>query len=193
MKIARFSVDNGARFGVLNEETNRFHLLSGDPLYSGFEQSGQVVSRDEIRFVAPMLPRSKVIGFVQNFNCGEADTIENKLLSTYIKPNTSVIGPDVPITLPRWVSNGEAEVTPQLGLIISRPCKDVPESMVKDIIFGYMLVSAVGLSALAGSDPAKAYAFDTSCPSGPIIETGLPSGKFEFTFDAGRKVTTVPP
>ncbi|WP_353067137.1 fumarylacetoacetate hydrolase family protein [Arcanobacterium hippocoleae] len=183
MKIARFSINDGARFGVLNEETGRYHLLNADPLYSGFEQSGQVIAPSEAHFVAPMLPRSKVIGFQSAFS--ESDLAESGF-GAYFKPNTSVVGTDVPVSMPNWAKGQGLSVTPQLGLVVSRLCKDVPESMAADVIFGYLLVTDVSVPELAAQDPVQAFGFDTSCPSGPILETGLPSGEFAFAFDAGE-------
>lgn len=202
-------MNHGARFGVLNEETGRYHLLTGDPLYSGLEQSGEVITADEAHFVAPMLPRSKVIGFHQPFGAARSEIHGNEILpneissnkvssseilrseisapelTAYLKPNTSVVGTNVPVVIPKWAPSAEISFTPQLGLIVSRPCKEVPSAMVGEMIFGYLLVAVGEIPELAAKDPARAYAFDTSCLSGPIVETGMPTGDFQFSFDLG--------
>lgn len=192
-------MNHGARFGVLNEETGRYHLLTGDPLYSGLEQSGEVITADEAHFVAPMLPRSKVIGFHQPFGTARKEISGNKVasseilsseisapeLTAYLKPNTSVVGTNVPVVIPKWAPSEEISFTPQLGLIVSRPCKEVPSAMVGEMIFGYLLVAVGEIPELAAKDSARAYAFDTSCLSGPIVETGMPVGDFQFSFDLG--------
>lgn len=199
-------MNNGARFGVLNEETGRYHVLVGDPLYSGFEQSGEVITADEAHFVAPMLPRSKVLGFAQQFGVNTSSDVRNSVsrsetitgnadcsgsenfcaeLTAYLKPNTSVVGPNVPVIIPQWAAQQRVSLTPQLGLIVSRPCKEVPLTMASEVIFGYLLVAAVSLPEFAATDSARAYAFDTSCLAGPILETGMPTGDFAFSFDVG--------
>lgn len=190
MKIARFSIADGARFGVLNEETGRYHLLVGDPLYSGLTQSGKVISATEAHFLAPMLPRSKVVGFVEKFStANQSGACANADYDLYLKPNTSVIGTDVPIIVPTWAESGKVEVSAQLGMIISRPCKDLMPHLVKEkeVVFGYVLVSAVNLPLPYANSSAKVFGFDTSCATGPILSTGMPEGEFEFTFNVGEQ------
>ncbi len=170
MKIARLSLDQGPRFAALDEETGTYLVLSDDPLFGKIEATGQRVLAADAHLVAPMIPRSKVVGFESTFGGGdEAERATSPAdLTMFLKPNTSVIGPDDPIVLPRWaqvVHHG-----PELAVVIGRACKDVAVSRVQDVIFGYTVANDV--TAVAG-DATRAKGFDTSCPIGPVIETDL--------------------
>ena len=170
MKIARLSLDQGPRFAALDEETGTYLVLSDDPLFGKIEATVQRISADDAHLVAPMIPRSKVVGYEGTFGvdaeAGGATSLAD--LTMFLKPNTSVIGPDDPVVLPPWAKT--AYPGPELAVVIGRACKDVAVSRVKDVIFGYTVANDV--SAAAG-DNTRAKAFDTSCPIGPVIETDL--------------------
>lgn len=172
MKIARLSMSQGPRFAVVDEETGHYHVLTGDPMYSGFETTGQVVPRDEANLVSPIIPRSKVVGLGGTYHqAGQPEPTMPPV--TFLKPNTAVVGPNVPIAQPTWASDLRHEA--ELAIVISRLCKDVPEERAADVIFGYTVANDVTDAGTATSDPqwARAKGFDTSCPIGPFIETDL--------------------
>ncbi|MBM7825202.1 2-keto-4-pentenoate hydratase/2-oxohepta-3-ene-1,7-dioic acid hydratase in catechol pathway [Arcanobacterium pluranimalium] len=174
MKIARLSLEQGPRFAVIEEPAQRYHVIAGDPLYSGIEQTGQVFNSDEARLVAPMLPRSKVVGSTTSFVQNMATPSAAKL---YLKPNTSVVGVDVPVVVPQWASRVTS--APNLAVVISRPCRDVPPERVADVIFGYTMANAICAPDFAQDSPAQAFAFDTSCPLGLVIDTAFEAGEYE--------------
>ena len=66
MKIARFSTaGQDPRFGILDERD--LIVLAGDPLYQGFETTGERVSLKDATLLAPVIPRSKVVGIGLNY------------------------------------------------------------------------------------------------------------------------------
>ncbi|MFY9263543.1 MAG: fumarylacetoacetate hydrolase family protein [Actinomycetaceae bacterium] len=173
MKIARLSLSQGPRFAVVDESEN-YHVLAGDPLYSGFETTGQVLGAEDVNLVAPMIPRSKVVGLGGTFHQeGQPAPDRSKAPVTFLKPNTAVVGPNVPITEPSFATDLHHEA--ELAVIISRLCKDVPVERVDEVIFGYTVANDVTDVGTAKTDPqwARAKGFDTSCPIGPVIETEL--------------------
>ncbi|HMO11431.1 MAG TPA: DUF2437 domain-containing protein, partial [Actinotalea sp.] len=107
MRIARFTTGNDPRFAVLEGEGDaaELHVLRGDPLYMPTELTGQVVPlTDEVRLLAPVIPRSKIVGVGRNY-ADHAAEMGNELPTSpllFVKPNTSVVGPDDPIVLPHW-------------------------------------------------------------------------------------------
>ena len=150
MKIARLSLDQGPRFAALDEETGTYLVLSDDPLFGKIEATVQRISADDAHLVAPMIPRSKVVGYEGTFGvdaeAGGATSLAD--LTMFLKPNTSVIGPDDPVVLPPWAKT--AYHGPELAVVIGRACKDVAVSRVKDVIFGYTVANDV--SAAAGDN-----------------------------------------
>ena len=95
MKIARLSLDQGPRFAALDEETGTYLVLSDDPLFGKIEATVQRISADDAHLVAPMIPRSKVVGYEGTFGvdaeAGGATSLAD--LTMFLKPNTSVVGP----------------------------------------------------------------------------------------------------
>jgi 2-keto-4-pentenoate hydratase/2-oxohepta-3-ene-1,7-dioic acid hydratase in catechol pathway len=89
----------------------------------------------------------------------------------FMKPNTSVIGPNETIVWPRMSQRIDYEA--ELAIVISRICKEVPAEKAKDVIYGYTLANDVTARDLQKIDGqwTRAKGFDTFCPLGPWIET----------------------
>lgn len=175
-------MSQGPRFAVVDDETGHFHILSGDPMYSGFETTGQVVPKDEANLVSPIIPRSKVVGLGGTYHQdGQPEPDLSKAPVTFLKPNTAVVGPNVPIAQPSWATDLRHEA--ELAIVISRLCKDVPEARANEVIFGYTVANDVTDAGTAASDPqwARAKGFDTSCPIGPFIETDIDTSDLAIT------------
>ena len=94
----------------------------------------------------------------------------------FLKPNTSVIGPNDLIQWPRMSERVDFEG--ELAVVISRICKDVPVEKVDDVIFGYTVGNDVTARDLQKVDGQwnRAKGFDTFCPLGPWIETDFVPG-----------------
>jgi 2-keto-4-pentenoate hydratase/2-oxohepta-3-ene-1,7-dioic acid hydratase in catechol pathway len=94
----------------------------------------------------------------------------------FIKPNTSVIGPE---DLIQWPDTSERiDHEAELAVVISKICKEVPREKVKDVIFGYTLANDVTARDLQKRDGqwSRAKGFDTFCPLGPWIDTEFTPG-----------------
>lgn len=183
MKIARVVVGDGEpRFGVVAEtdeatdaSPTMVAIVEGDPLFQPLQLTGERVSLTEARLLAPVIPRSKVIGVGRNYADhaaemgGEAPA--EPLL--FLKPNTSVVGPQTPIVLPS--ASRDVHYEGELAVVIGRMCKDVPIERAGDVIFGYTCANDVTARDLQRSDGqwARAKGFDTFCPVGPWVATRL--------------------
>ncbi|QOQ38571.1 fumarylacetoacetate hydrolase family protein [Trueperella pecoris] len=188
MKIARLSLDQGPRFAVVDEASGAYHVLADDPMYAGISPTGQIVSAEDANLVAPMLPRSKVIGFGDNYNRPDYRPDPTTVPTTFLKPNTAVVGPNVPIVAPKWSGNIIHEA--ELAVVISRLCKDVPVERANEVIFGYTVGNDVADGVTQKSDLqwARAKGFDTSCPVGPVIVTDLDVSDLEITLSVDGEV-----
>jgi 2-keto-4-pentenoate hydratase/2-oxohepta-3-ene-1,7-dioic acid hydratase in catechol pathway len=188
MRIVRFSPNASAGigtdplFGVLNSE-NQILVLRGDPIYSGIVPTETKVSLDEVRLLAPVIPRSKVVCVGKNYadHAAEMGSEVPKEPVIFLKPNTSVIGPDDLIQWPRMSERVDFEG--ELAVVISRICKDVPREKVADVIFGYTIANDVTARDLQKLDGQwnRAKGFDTFCPLGPWIETEFEPGSQKIT------------
>ena len=184
MKIARFSRGDSIAYGVIDDE--EIVVLAGDPLVSGYETTGERVPRTDVKLLAPVIPRSKIVAVGKNYRDhvdemaathGASDQAPEEPL-LFLKPNTSVIGPEDSIVLPTQSQRVEYEA--ELAVIIGRVAKNVAPEDVPGVIFGYTAANDVTARDLQFSDGqwARAKGFDTFCPLGPIVETDLdPAGQ----------------
>ena len=177
MRIARFSFGDDIKFGVVAAigDDEVVAPIVGDPLYVPIQPAGDPIPLADVRLLAPVIPRSKIVGIGRNYADHAAEmgneVPANPLL--FLKPNTSVIGPGEPITYPPFSVNVHFEA--ELAVVIGRVCKDVPAARVPEVIFGYTCANDVTARDLQQSDGqwARAKGFDSACPLGPWIETEL--------------------
>ena len=185
MRVARFTSGDEPQFGVVegDEDDVTVSAVVGDPLYQGVQFTGQRVRLDDVRLLAPVIPRSKVVGVGRNY-VDHAAELGNEVPSeplVFFKPNTSVIGPGDPIVYPRQTRDLHFEG--ELAAVIGRICRDVPAERVGDVVYGYTCGNDVTARDLQRSDGqwARAKGFDSFCPLGPWIETDLDPSDLEIT------------
>ncbi|MBG6181467.1 fumarylacetoacetate hydrolase family protein [Arthrobacter sp. CAN_A1] len=177
MRIARFVVDSDPAFGVVEGEDGQEEIavMAGDPFYSGVQLTGVRHQLADVRLLAPVIPRSKIVGIGRNY-AEHAKELGNEVPPAplmFFKPNTSVIGPGDPIVLPAF--SDEISFESELAVVIGRICKDVPLDRVDEVVFGYTCANDLTARDAQKTDNqwARAKGFDTSCPVGPWIETDL--------------------
>lgn len=177
MRIARFVVDSDPLYGVVEGEpgSEEITVINGDPFFNGVERTHTKHKLEDVRLLAPIIPRSKVIGVGRNFaeHAAELGNEVPQYPLLFLKPNTAVIGPNDPIVLPEF--SEEISFEAELCVVIGRICKDVPEERADDVIFGYTCGNDLTARDVQKTDLqwARAKGFDTSAPLGPWIETEL--------------------
>jgi 2-keto-4-pentenoate hydratase/2-oxohepta-3-ene-1,7-dioic acid hydratase in catechol pathway len=89
----------------------------------------------------------------------------------FIKPHTTIIGPDENIIKPSFVKKLDYEA--ELAIIIERKAKNVPVSEAKSHIFGYTILNDVSARDLQFKDKqwTRGKSIDTFAPIGPSITT----------------------
>ena len=188
MRIVRFSapaelgVGADPLFGVLNDQ-NSILVLRGDPIYSGIVPQDKTLKLSDVKLLAPVIPRSKVVCIGKNYadHAAEMDSVVPAEPIIFIKPNTSVIGPNETIVWPKMSERVDHEV--ELAIVIGRICKEVPAAKAKDVIYGYTIANDVTARDLQKKDGqwSRAKGFDTFCPLGPWIETEFIPGDQKIT------------
>lgn len=175
MKVARFKHDDALAYGILDEEEQVLVVLAGDPLYAGFDTTGERVPLARAQLVAPVIPRSKVVAVGKNYRDHAAEmggpVPEEPLL--FLKPNTAVIGPGDAIVLPPQSHHVDHEG--ELAVVIGAVAKNVRADDAQSVIFGYTIANDVTARDLQKTDLqwARAKGFDTFCPLGPVMLTEL--------------------
>ena len=190
MRIARFTTGEDPSYGVVTGEVDQFGqldedavivALAGDPLYVGVKLLDEEYRLADVRLLAPVLPRSKVVGIGRNYAAHAAelgnDVPAEPLM--FLKPNTSVVGPGDPVFYPPQTQDLQYEG--ELAVVIGRICRDVPVEQATDVIHGYTIANDVTARDLQRSDGqfTRAKGFDSFCPLGPWIETDLDPQTFK--------------
>jgi len=191
VKIARFSHGGAITFGIIDEEERELVVLKGDPMFAGYDPTGERVPLGEVALLAPVIPRSKVVAVGRNYHEHAAEfgneAPGEPLL--FFKPNTSVIGPGDAIVLPPQSERVDFEG--ELAVVIGRVARNVAAEDADDVIFGYTVANDVTARDLQKTDGqwARAKGFDTFCPVGPVIETefDVAAGEIETLVNGERK------
>jgi 2-keto-4-pentenoate hydratase/2-oxohepta-3-ene-1,7-dioic acid hydratase in catechol pathway len=179
VRIARFAAGGEPQYGVVElaedggPNPDTLSVLTGDPMAMSVKLTGERKELEGVRLLAPVIPRSKIVGVGRNYAAHAAEMSEEvpKTPLTFYKPNTSVIGPGEPIIYP--AASREVSYEGELAVIIGRICKEVPISRVPEVIFGYTVANDVTARDLQRTDGqwARAKGYDTFCPLGPWITT----------------------
>lgn len=177
MRIVRYTTGEDPSYGVVQGEPGQEWIaqIAGDPLFMPVSGTGVRVEMDDARLLAPIIPRSKIIGIGRNY-AEHAAELGNEVPERplmFLVPNTAVVGPDDPVVIPEVTQHCSYEG--ELAVVIGRMCKDVPAQNADQVIFGYTCADDVTARDLQGPDKqwARAKGFDTFCPLGPWIETDL--------------------
>ena len=196
MRIVRFSpgpnsgLGTDPLFGLLEEDGTNISVIAGDPIYAGVSKTGAVTQLSDVRLLAPVIPRSKVVCIGKNY-ADHAAEMGSEVPSEpiiFLKPNTSVIGPNDTIVWPAMSERVDHEA--ELAIVIGRICKDVPQERVNDVIFGYTIANDVTARDLQKVDGqwTRAKGFDTFCPIGPWIDTDFVPGTQKITASVNGEI-----
>ncbi|PXY27042.1 fumarylacetoacetate hydrolase family protein [Prauserella muralis] len=175
MRLARIAHPDGVAFVSIDGDGDDAQVLEiadhpfGQPTYTGRRWP-----LADVRLLAPILP-SKVIAVGRNY-AAHAQEFGNEVPGEpmiFLKPSTSVIGPNAAIKLPP--ASARVDFEGELAVVIGQPVKNVPAARAGQAILGYTVANDVSARDLQKSDGqwGRAKGFDTFCPLGPWIETAL--------------------
>lgn len=170
----RFEHAGTDHFGRLSEDI--IEVFEGD-MFKQPVSSGRKLRLDQVRLLAPVKP-GKVIALWNNFMAlAEKLKLEDPAEPLYfIKASNSYLGPDEVIRQP--ASPGKIVFEGELGIVIGKVCKAISENQAMDHVFGYTCANDVTHADILNRDASftqwvRAKSFDTFCPLGPAIATGL--------------------
>src|SRR5205807_978518 len=177
MKICRYVPRNAGsapspRYGLMEDEN--VMEISGMP-WGQWARSGNSSRLGDVRLLAPAEP-SKIVCVGRNYAAHAAE-LGNELPKEpllFLKPSTSIVGPEEPIVLTKYSKQVEHEG--ELALVVARRCSHLrdPEDALSYLL-GYTCLNDVTARDLQKSDVqfTRGKGFDTFCPVGPHIETDL--------------------
>ena len=191
MRIARIAHPTGMSFAVLEGDGPGATAaeIEGHP-FAQIKLTGQRWALEDVRMLAPILP-SKVVCVGRNY-IEHAAELGNEVPTEpllFLKPSTSVIGPNELIRIPAVSDQVEHEA--ELAVVIGlHGARGLNREAAKDAIFGYTCANDVTARDIQKQDVqfTRAKGFDSFCPLGPWIETDAEVGDAEVRCEVNGEV-----
>ncbi|HUI75001.1 MAG TPA: fumarylacetoacetate hydrolase family protein [Candidatus Acidoferrum sp.] len=159
-------------YGVIEGDTVR--EITASP-WSSWQRASHTFPLSSVRLLTPVDPR-KIVCVGRNYAAHAAE-LGNELPKEpliFLKPSSSVVGPDEPIVLTKYSQRVEHEG--ELALVIGRRCSHLDDHEDPlSYLAGYSCLNDVTARDLQKADVqfTRAKGFDTFCPVGPWIESQL--------------------
>jgi len=171
-KWVRFFANSREQWGYLEGEVVR--AVRGEPYGDGWQETGEEYVLAGLELLAPCRP-TKIIGIGLNYK-DHAEEMKMELPKEpvlFLKPPSSVLPPGGKIIYPDGVKRLDYEG--ELAVIIGKRAKNVSAADAPGFVFGYTCGNDVTARDLQAADGqwTRAKSFDTFCPLGPWIATGL--------------------
>lgn len=172
MRIYRVEHSTGPRFA--REVDGQLELLTGTPWSTVSKPTGERIALAGARLLAPVEP-TKIVCVGRNYRA-HAQELGNQVPSEpllFIKPNSALLEPNGLIELPP--SSQRVEHEGEIGVVIGKQLKNVGAAEALHGIFGITAVNDVTARDIQKREVqfTRAKGFDTFCPVGPAIVTGL--------------------
>ncbi len=172
MRFCRFIAPGSdlARYGIA--EGNALLEIMGVP-WGNWTKAARRYTSEDCRLLAPVEP-SKIVCVGRNYAAHAAE-LGNEMPKEpliFLKPPSSLIGPEAAIEIPQYSKRVEHEG--ELGVVIGKKCAHLKDSDdALSYVLGYMCVNDVTARDLQKADVqfTRGKGFDTFCPVGPHIET----------------------
>jgi 2-keto-4-pentenoate hydratase/2-oxohepta-3-ene-1,7-dioic acid hydratase in catechol pathway len=200
MRFARFVHPGGMSFGVVEGEAgapvDSLTVAEIDKIpFEEIRYTGKRWALPDVRLLAPIFS-SKVVCVGRNYveHAAELGNEVPKEPLIFLKPSTSVIGPNDAIRLPPQSKQVEHEA--ELAVVIGvgpGPARRLDRAAASKVIFGYTCANDVTARDLQKSDVqfTRAKGFDSFCPLGPWITTGLDVSDLEVRCEVSDEVRQI--
>src|SRR4051794_10912404 len=178
MRLGRIASPDGVAFvsveGPTEDPTQAVAREIAEHPFGSPNFTGRQWPLADVRPLAPILA-SKVVCIGKNYaehvaEMGGGDFPDPVI---FMKPNTSIIGPNVPIQM--TADANPVHFEGELAVVIGRPCKGVPRAPAADNMLGYRTRKAGPARVQQKKDGhrTRAKAHHTFGPIGPWIVTDL--------------------
>lgn len=173
MKIMRFVHQQETLYGLVEED--RIRKIEGWP-GGPYALAEKPIPLSEIRPLAPLLP-GKIVAVGLNYASHAAEMKVNRPAPSapllFLKPSTSVIGPEEGILYP--ADCRELHFEGELAVIMKKKAWKVPKKEAAGYILGYTCLNDVTARDWQRSDGqwTRGKSYDTFCPIGPVIAMDL--------------------
>lgn len=174
-RFGRFALGDGT-VAYARIESDNLILLAGAPWIDARE-TGRVAAAREARRLCPVVP-GKILCIGRNYkaHAKEMGAEVPKVPLLFLKASSSLLDPGGTVLLPPESERVEHEA--ELGVVIGRRGRRIPLDRAMDHVFGFTAVGDITARDLQKSDGqwSRAKGFDTFCPVGPELVTGIDPG-----------------
>ncbi|HKS48220.1 MAG TPA: fumarylacetoacetate hydrolase family protein [Amycolatopsis sp.] len=191
MRLARIAHAGGVAFAAIEGEGSDAEVLEiAEHPFGRPNFTGKRWPLADVRLLAPILP-TKVVAVGRNY-AEHAAEFGNEVPGSpmiFLKPSTSVIGPNAAIKLPAVSERVDFEG--ELAVVVgAQPLRRISASRALDFVLGYTIANDVTARDLQKADGqwGRAKGFDTFCPLGPWIETSLDPADLALRTEVGGEV-----
>ena len=173
MKILRYEYQGEERYGSI--ENDLLKVIEED-VFGDFKVTDRTILLKNVRILPPVIP-SKIVAVGLNYARHVTELVKDrkapKAPLLFMKPSTSVIGPEENIIHPR--KSNEVHYEGELAVVIKKRANQIGSEEVKSHILGYTCLNDVTARDWQREDGqwTRGKSFDTFCPIGPVIVTDI--------------------
>lgn len=180
MKWVRFKKGNCEYTGFLAEEL--LYVTEGNIYVGEWRKTGEAFPLAEVELLAPCRP-TKVVCVGLNYRDHAQEMGEDLPAEPiiFLKPPSAVIGAGQFIVYPEWI--GRMDYEAELVVVLGKRGKNITSADAAEYIFGYTCGNDITARHLQNKDGqwSRAKSFDTFCPLGPWIVTGIDASALDIS------------
>ena len=154
-------------------KNNTIKKIKGD-IFSEFQVTETEIDPSSVKLLPPTMP-TKIVAVGLNYR-DHAKELKMEIPKNpiiFIKPASTVIGPEDPIIYPE--TSNQVDYEAELGIVIGKRAKNIEKDEAKEYILGYTVFNDVTARDLQKKDTqwTRSKSYDTFAPIGPMIETSV--------------------
>lgn len=171
-RILRFKSSDYEGAGIV--QGDKVHVLVGD-IFGEYSIGTKSFDITDIVYLPPCIPQKILcvgLNYADHADESTLDSIPEEPL-LFFKPPSALIGHGQEIVKPAWVDRVDYEG--EIAAVIGKRMRNVSEAEAMAGIFGYTCVNDVTARNMQKRDKqwTRPKGFDTFCPAGPWIVTGI--------------------
>jgi len=198
MKLVRFADSKRRSYGILSEDqivclptlaktlNQQFPYNIEEKISQGIKETNiehlvqkatkttlekATLALNKVKLLAPVARPPKIICLGLNYkdHAAEQGRIPSKEPVIFMKPNTTIIGPNENVIKPSFITQLDYEA--ELAIVIGKKTKNVSVKDAESCILGYTIFNDVSARDIQFRDTqwTRGKSFDTFAPTGPCI------------------------
>jgi len=198
MKLVRFADSKRRSYGILSEDqivclptlaktlNQQFPYNIEEKILQGIKETNiehlvqkatkttlekATLALNKVKLLAPIARPPKIICLGLNYkdHAAEQGRIPSKEPVIFMKPNTTIIGPNENVIKPSFITQLDYEA--ELAIVIGKKTKNVSVRDAESCILGYTIFNDVSARDIQFRDTqwTRGKSFDTFAPTGPCI------------------------